>query len=706
MKILGIVLISLSLILTASNPAFSSQDDFDAVPENFQEEIDAEFEWLQEEADVTFVITASRVKEDIRKSASSITVITEEQIRQMGAKHILDVLRMVPGMSTYYYAEGFFRIDARGTSKSMGQDILIMINSHPVNENLMGSLWSHDMLIVDNVKRIEVIRGPGSAMYGANAFSAVINVITKEAKEIDGGVISASAGSYDTQQYNILFGKVWNELGITFNFNYLETEGYEPYIEEDIQNLLDSFLGSETSWAPGYGKNSNEKFDASLSLDYKGLKFEGRYIERERKGPATPMYSVNNDTVHKPKDYYATLSYQKKFGKDLDIAGKMYRNYHHYSPDYQALSNSPMITPTGFTMLSEDGLIAKPSNKNKRTGIELQGTYNLTDADTIVVGGTYEKSKQYDVTYLANFKYTSTANVVLPLSSVQDLSEEHNINQETSREFKAIFGQNLWDITKDLRLAVGARYDDYSDFGDSFNPRVGLTWEFIKGFNTKILYGKAFRAPTFHELYSRNNPAIVGNPDLKPEKVETYELSVGYEKKNFSTQVTGFRNAIKDNIRATRQEGLSMFQNIDELRSQGFEFEFKYNFSEDNYIAANYTFEDSENVDTDERTYTAPKHKGTVMANILLFDCLNWNMDVHFQDGLERTDNDSREDVSGFGVVNTTFLLLNPLEGFELRASVYNLLDKKYVSPIGPGTLPGDVPMPERHYLFEVRYRF
>jgi len=702
-----ILLFCLSAILTNSNPAFCTQNDAQAIPTNLEEEIDAEFEWLREEAGVTFVITASRVKEDIRKSASSISVITEDQIRQMGAKHLIDALRVVPGMSTYYYAEGFYRIDARGNTKSMGQDILFMINSHPVNDSLMGSVWSQDMMILDNVKRIEVIRGPGSAMYGANAFSAVINVITKDAKEIDGGVLSAITGSYDTQQYNMLFGKVWNEIGISFNFNYLDTDGHETYIEDDIQNFLDSIFGTDTSLAPGYGKSPNEKYDISLELDYKELKFEGRYFETERKGPATPMYSVNTNSTHNPRNYYLYLSYQKKIIENLELHGKVYRNYSHYSPAFQGLANSPMLTPQGGTILSQEGMIAIPSIKAKHTGVEVQGNYLLTPFNTIIAGGLFEKIKQYDVTYMANFKYSPVPNVIIPLSETEDLTQSDNLSRNADRDFKAFFGQSLWDITKDLRLTIGARYDDYSDFGSSFNPRIGLTWEFLKGFHTKLLYGKAFRAPTFRELYFQNNPALLGNPDLKPERVETYEASLGFDTKSLQTRITGFYNSIKDNIRNTKQEsGEFAFSNIDELRAQGFEFEIKYNFRENTYLSATYTLEDSENVDTGERPYSVPKHKGTIMANISLFDFLNWNTDLHFQDGFERTDGDSREEVSGFGIINTTLLIPNAFDGFEVRASAYNLLNKKYLSPSAAGSLPGDVPMPGRHYLFEVRYRF
>ncbi|QTA91526.1 TonB-dependent receptor [Desulfonema magnum] len=677
--------------------------------ESVETEIDKEFQWLKEEAEATFVITASRVKEDIRKSAASITVITEKQIRQMGARHLMDVLRTVPGMSSYFYSEGFYRIDSRGLMKATGQDILIMVNSHPVNDSFFGgATWTYDTLTVDNIRRIEVIRGPGSAMYGANAFSGVINVITKEPEDIDGVQITAGGGSYDTRQCNFLFGKARDEMGIAFNFNYLDTDGYEPYIGQDSQTAADNIFGTHTSLAPGKGKNSNKKYDVSLMLKYKGFKFDGRYIRRERIPPVTPLGSLNEKSVNDPLGYYMNLSYEHDIWENVRFFGKIYRNHHRYTPDFSLYPNSPMMTPEGPAFLSEDGIIAKPSNKNNRTGFETQVTYQPRETHTIVFGGTYEKMKQYDVRYFANFLYDmDNPDILIPLSSVRDLTEEQNMNRNADREFSAVFGQWLWDITDNFRLSIGGRYDDYSDFGDSFNPRVGLVWEIIKGLDMKLLYGRAFRAPSFHELYSQNNPAIWGNSDLDPETIDTYEVSFGTVVGGFSSRLTGFWNIIEDSIRAAKlDDGRFVFQNSDELRSRGAEVELKYDFGRGTYLAMNYTYQDAENTDTKERSPSIPKHKGTVMANIRLSDHFNLYTDFYFKDDFKRQSGDDREDMSGFGVANASLIAKDFFKGLEIRGSVYNLLDKDYTLSTSKGSLPGDLSMPERNFIVEMRYSF
>lgn len=684
-----------------------------------EKKIDGEFQWLREEAAVIFVVTAARVKENIKRSSSSITVITDDQIRRMGARHLMDVINRVPGMSAWYHGDGHYQIDTRGTTKVGGQDILLMIDSHPLNSNLTGgATWTYDTLSLENVKQIEVIRGPGSALYGANAFSGVINIITKNGDYIDGVQASASYGTYQRQQYNLLFGKMFGDLEVAFNFNYFNTDGYDPYIEADSQTLTDRQVSQmmpvslKTSIAPDNADSSDEQYDAYLRMEYNGLEFNGKYIERKRKPCITPLYGINKDSQNEPVDYYLNLSYTRELWEGMELIGKVYHNHNEWNPYYQGYPNAPVVTPTGLSFLNSDGLIAEPSVKNNRTGIELQGNYRLTDNNLLVAGVTYEKMKQYDVTYAANFMYTPVQGVIVPLYSVQELTSLQNINSDASREFKALFVQDIWDIRDDLRLTLGFRYDDYSDFGESFNPRGCLVWEYIKGYDLKLIYGRAFRAPSFQELYFQNNPSTLGNPDLNPEIVDTYEVSLGAQfTRSFDGRLTAFRNEIKDNIGSFRQQQTTqnVFENKDKIRSQGIELEMKYAFTEGTYLSMNYTYQDAINLDTDERFTNIPRHKGNVMFNYQFNEMVNFYVDYHFQKGYSRQTGDPRDDNEGFDLYNTTLIVRDfwdALYGLELRGSIYNIFNEKYTTPYSVGSLPIDLPMPGQSFIFEVRYTF
>ncbi|MBW1824400.1 MAG: TonB-dependent receptor, partial [Deltaproteobacteria bacterium] len=247
--------------------------------------IDEEIRYLKAEM---YVITPSRIPEKIKKTASSITVVTDRQIRQMGARDLADVLeRAVPGIvGSKMGNPGAFDIAIRGQANANSSNILIMINSHPINEvGSGGATWAHDTLIVDNIKRIEVLRSPGSAVYGANAFVGVINIITKEAEDIDGFELIARGGSWDTQQYNLLYGKTFSDLEVAFNLNYFKTHGFRGLVEEDFQTQLDRLVAPfgfpTASLAPGRMAGDREKYDVALNLKYKGFEFDGRYVDKE-----------------------------------------------------------------------------------------------------------------------------------------------------------------------------------------------------------------------------------------------------------------------------------------------------------------------------------------------------------------------------------------------------------------------------------------
>jgi outer membrane receptor protein involved in Fe transport len=185
---------------------------------------------------------------------------------------------------------------------------------------------------------------------------------------------------------------------------------------------------------------------------------------------------------------------------------------------------------------------------------------------------------------------------------------------------------------------------------------------------------------------------------LKPEKIDTYELSFGANlTEALNVRITGFHNTVKDSIElATTAQGTRMFQNESKIRSQGIETEMKYDFGKGTYAGANYTYQDVKNLDTDERAWNAPMHKGNLFANIRLSRNFNLFTDMYWQGKYTRASGDSRSDNDGFVLVNTTLLVKNFWKELELRGSIYNVFDTDYTFPTANGSLPVDYPMPGR----------
>ncbi|MGZ5621915.1 MAG: TonB-dependent receptor plug domain-containing protein, partial [Methylobacter sp.] len=171
------------------------------------DDLEKELAYLAAERQV--VVTASKMEEPVDKTIATTTVITQDDIAHIGARNLLDVLRLVPGIGITQTQFGWREIEVRGIKTLASEKVQIMLNGHPLDHNLQnaGSTWVYDDLPVDTIKRVEVVRGPGSALYGANAFLAVINIITQNAKDLSGLHTSAGWGSFDTQQYRASWGK-------------------------------------------------------------------------------------------------------------------------------------------------------------------------------------------------------------------------------------------------------------------------------------------------------------------------------------------------------------------------------------------------------------------------------------------------------------------------------------------------------------------
>jgi iron complex outermembrane receptor protein len=223
----------------------------------------------------------------------------------------------------------------------------------------------------------------------------------------------------------------------------------------------------------------------------------------------------------------------------------------------------------------------------------------------------------------------------------------------------------------------------------------------MKGYVLKLLYGNAFRAPAFLELYS----SAGGNTDLDPETIDNYEIGFGAEfTHNFNSRITLYHRERKDLIIPSSDTAPWDWVNQGSSRDQGFELEMRYDFERGTYIAGNYNFRDWKTGEP-----PAPKHSGKVMANIRLSRFLNFYADCQFTDEWHRwVSGDDRDKMSGYGIVNATLItkkFLKGYEGLELRGSVYNLFDKDYTTFTGPD-IPNDLPMPGINYLLEIKYAF
>lgn len=648
--------------------------------------------------------TATRRATSLRKAPAIATIITADEIRNMGARNLLDVLKMVPGFGVSINEFGTFMIEVRGIRTPLSEKILVMIDGHSLNRNTNGSALVYnlaDMLPVENIRQVEVVRGPGSALYGNSAFVATINIITRDAEEIDGLEVKGGGGSFDTYKGNLVGGKTFGDkLNVSGSLDYYRTNGPKLTVEAD------ALSGTPFSMAPGTPDLSLEQADAFLKVVYGGLSFRGGYQTIQEGlfiGLASALTDSDRPTFN---TYWGELAYDLHLKEGLSSNLKL-----HY--DYYDQKGRDKILPNGFpspTGTFTDGMIGEPLVKDRTIGGELQVDWDVFNGNHLITGASYEVMQQYDVRQFANFVPNPDPDATLPFISIGPVQEVANWNKDVTRQTWAAYLQDEWQLLERVNLTAGVRYDHYSDFGGTVNPRAGLVWSFLENADLKFLYGQAFRAPNFVELYNINNPVVVGNPNLKPERISTYEAGLAYRlNRFFAGEMNYFYSKIDDLIIYDTSTTPAHFVNAGKSDTQGVELGLNGAFDGELYWKLTYAWQDPRDALTDQRLPFVPSQRASGSINYALTQYLNLHSDLLWTGPRPRPQGDSRPEMPSYTTVDLAVTLKNFFETLEIQTTVRNIFDERFRDPDTSGAqqkVPGDFPREGISAFVTAMYKF
>ena len=636
------------------------------------------------------VVSALKRPRTVLKSPAIMSVITAKQIKQMGFRTLIDVLKIVPGFYISMDETGEREIAVRGVLDDASQKIKVLIDGHSINDVWRGgAMWNFDDLPVENIKRIEVIRGPGSALYGQNAFLAVIDIITKDTEDIDGFQVTTSGGSFSTQNYNLLFGRELDGLKISGFLDYFDTQGFSKKIEQDV------LFPAAASRSPGQSQNRKEKTDLNLRLSYNNLEVKAKYMKKRRKDYIGVGDALNEESILRDTYMFTEFTYKLSLSEKLNMTPKVYYDQYNYDPFFEQ-------RPDGHLGVYPEGIKGQLRFKQRTIGFENQVNYKLFEGNELTFGLQYEWIHQHDIKYGKNSHPITNAN----LTTVTDFTHDLPFTRKATRHIYAFYLQDEWNITKDIDLTIGVRHDRFTRFEGTTNPRVGLIWRFIEDAHLKLLLATAFKAPSFQEMFLTNNSVKIGNPSLDPEKINTFEIGLGYHfTEHMRASINYFYNRIRDKIildTATPKQ----FQNGGGSRIHGIEAEWKADLGNDNYVFANYTFQDAEDTRDRNRLPDVPVYNGNIGINAGFCKYTNANLTTHLSGPRPREDGDTRRDIPAQALVNMTLIGKNFIDNFEVRGSVFNLFDKSYYDPAPQNTVPTDYPQQGRSFTIELRYQF
>ena len=631
---------------------------------------------LEELMDVKIrrVVSASKYEQKTIEAPSSITIVTGEEINHYGYRTLGELLRSVRGFHitndrNYSYA-GFRGFNRPGDYSTR---ILLLLDGIRINENIYDSaaVGSDFTLDMDLIRRVEIVRGPSYALYGNNAFFVVVNVITKDADRMEGFEAAVDAGSDHTYGSRLSFGKVFEDAGeMVLSGSLFDSEGRDLYFSEfdtpDQNN--------------GLAQNADRDHAGNFFAKYRrgDLTFTGGYVKRSKQIPTASWGTVFNDPRNKSWDERAfiDLKMERSLNAHLDVAGRLTYGFYTYEGIYPFDDEE-----AGTRYLNRD------DTKGEWWGADFQ-LVRVIGKHTLLAGGEVRD----------NFTLNQ-----------KNFDEDGTVYLDDRRDTFSwgMFIQDEYSILESLKLNAGLRYDHFSTFGESVNPRFALIYRPVPATAIKYLGGTAYRAPNAYELYYNDGDITQkANPNLENERIASHEI---VWEQIFSEIYTGtlslYRHKIEDLISLTTDEDdLLVFINQDQVDAKGIEAEVNAVFPGGVKTTLSYAIQKSDFKQKDLNWTNSPGHLAKFNLSLpLVREKWVLGIEEQYTGDLETLGGNS---TGNYFLTHVTLFGKNLLPQLDISGSLYNLFDEAYGFPGSDEHLQDVIEQDGRSFRIKVIYRF
>lgn len=635
--------------------------------------------------EIPVVEAASKYEQKTTEAPASVTIITADEVKKYGYRTLADILASAPGLYVSYDRDYSF-LGVRGVNPGdYNNRELLLVDGHRINNSLTdGAAIGTDFILdVDLIDRVEIVRGPGSSLYGNNAFFGVINVITRKGRDMAGnGVeVSGEAGSFDSYKGRVTYGHEFtNGLEVLLSGTIYASAGqsslYYPAYDQRINP------GNPAALNNGTAQNADsDRFKSGFgSLAFHDFSLEGGYITREKGNPTAqggPPIAFDDNRFRTTDDRgYVNFKFAHEFPEDFDVTAQVYYDRSDHTLDQPYTLNTP-----GDLLLEE-------VQTGEWWGTDLQLNKRLWDRLTLTLGGEYRDDFRQQDSFYSN-------NAIEPASP----------SISSNRQSYAVYLQGDFAILTNLHFIAGMRYDQVGDFDPAIDPRLALIYNPAGQAVFKAIYGTAFRAPNFFEV------TYAAPPQLKPETIKTYELD--YEQgigNHLRSSVAGFYNQIDDLI----SFGSLGYENVSGADAKGVELSLDAHWASGISGRASYTFQQTRDNATGQVLTDSPQHLAKLNLSVPLWKDKIF-ASLEFQYVSQRTTIflnpstytlEAGADAGGYGVVNLTLFSQNLVKGLDISASIYNLLDQSYSDPSTPVHVQNVIPQDGRSFRIKLTYRF
>lgn len=647
-------------------------------------------------------VTANRQAERLQDVPANVQVVTEKDIQKRNVQNTAQAISMVTGVSASQSVEG--TVNLRGYSS---KNILVLVDGQPMNTAWNGDVdWN--MIPVENIRKIEVVSGGQSALYGGRAVGGVINIMTKTQKQ-EGlhGSATVSYGSHATvnQNYNVGFKKNkfdfgafygsmnthgWHDYDVSISKSG-KAEGYDSDAEGNavIGNRGDKKVLNETfGFNLGYSFNDSQKLTYKYTHSIYDWKYEDpiSYIEGANRWKGEIGENKNNKS-YSPSSFLGTRGWRAYNLHSLTYNDKDNGVHAHFGmTDYY---KDGYTSPDKSVDPKRDfsGIGTKTSYPSKSWDMDLNKRWNLGNHN-LLAGVSYGQDK---------FNET-----ISKISNWKSWSSDGNVTQRTGGKDKywSLYAQDKWNFAPKWTAYIGGRYDHYRKYDgydtknytgkvdlssgksyEKFSPKLSLDYAANKDTNFYLSYGKSFNTPILYQLFrystfgGRN---IYPNKDLEPETTDTWELGMK-QKIGGKTDIAAdvFYAKTKDYIHLNDSDKAHEFyENAGDAKTHGFEISLTQHHSDAWSSYINYTWQTGKI--EGEKNYDIPRHLlhlGTTYSKN------PWTVNL---DGMFISDRTEAGEESGHFKARDAYFLMNLStnyqfnKNFGLQFAVNNLFDREY----------------------------
>jgi len=496
--------------------------------------------------ELTLVNVASKRSEAIEDAPGIITVVTAEEIQRYGYRNLRDILdRQIHIQIVGSNLSPHGRISMRGsTFTHTDNTVLLLINGRPIRDanSVTNNHDLYEAYPVETIKQMEIIRGPGSVLYGTNAFAGVINIVTKDAPDSPSANLAFSYGSFDTRKANLSGGGKWDDFEFFGSLKTFNESG------DNFDNYIDEFGTAGT-----YKTGSEGEF-AFLNAKYKEFTLNAFHsdssIDNLRSTLVFPASEINSERQ------YIDLGYYHRLTINWDVSANFL--YHHYHHDFPI--NAVPVTAVN----DADNYFA-----------EISSNLILTDELHILAGGSYNLLDGHIL--LGNIGFNTNT-------------------------ISAYLQADYW-LFDWLKLIGGIQYNEPKQLSGDYSPRAGVVARLNREWGMKFMYGKAFREASPIERFV-NVPQLLGNPNLEPETIETFDAQIFYTGNRGSFSATYFHSEqeLIDRVGITPQR----LENLGDVTFDGFELEGKWLFGHSLSFLGNLAYQTNEHSDGQNDATYAP----------------------------------------------------------------------------------------------------